>query len=133
MATEKPNYNWTNKVDGQDDILAEDVNTLAAMAQSGIDLGHEANGKFDDLSITLGHKADKATTISGYGITDAYTKTEIDASLQIVYNAMNQLNVILSAKANAVDVYTKEEVDLLVSSAIEDAFSKFLNVSEVGQ
>ena len=49
MATEKPNFNWTNKVDGQDDILAEDVNILATMAQSGIDLGHQANKRIDEL------------------------------------------------------------------------------------
>lgn len=32
-------------------------------------------------------KADSATTLSGYGITDAYTKTEIDAKLTTVYKA----------------------------------------------
>lgn len=30
-------------------------------------------------------KADKATTLSGYGITDAYTKTEIDSKVSSVY------------------------------------------------
>ena len=30
----------------------------------------------------IANKADKATTLSGYGITDAYTKTEVDAKLQ---------------------------------------------------
>lgn len=35
-----------------------------------------------DVFATLaGAKADKATTLSGYGITDAYTKTEVDALL----------------------------------------------------
>lgn len=32
----------------------------------------------DALTAAIGQKADKATTIAGYGITDAYTKTEID-------------------------------------------------------
>lgn len=32
-----------------------------------------------ELSVTLNKKADKATTLEGYGITDAYTKAEIDA------------------------------------------------------
>ena len=40
---------------------------------------------------------DTPTTISGYGITDAYTKTEVDDSL--------------ATKANSADVYTKTEVD----------------------
>lgn len=32
------------------------------------------------LDDKLSTKADKSTTLSGYGITDAYTKNEIDAS-----------------------------------------------------
>ena len=45
----------------------------------------------------LSSKADKATTLAGYGITDAYTTTETDN--------------LLSAKANSADVYTKTESD----------------------
>ena len=33
------------------------------------------------------NKADSATTLSGYGITDAYTKTEVDSKLTTVYKA----------------------------------------------
>ena len=32
----------------------------------------------DALTAAVGNKADKATTLSGYGITNAYTKTEVD-------------------------------------------------------
>ena len=35
----------------------------------------------DALTAAVGNKADKATTISGYGITDAYTKTEVDTKI----------------------------------------------------
>lgn len=35
----------------------------------------------DVLTAAVGNKADKATTISGYGITDAYTKTETDQKI----------------------------------------------------
>ena len=35
----------------------------------------------EGLATTVGGKADKATTLAGYGITDAYTKTEIDGKL----------------------------------------------------
>lgn len=42
-----------------------------------------ANKKYvDDKSAT---KADKATTLAGYGITDAYTKTELDGKLSSTY------------------------------------------------
>lgn len=37
----------------------------------------------------LKDKADKATTLAGYGITDAYNKTEIDNSLQTITNNLN--------------------------------------------
>lgn len=35
----------------------------------------------DALTAAIGNKADKATTLSGYGITDAYTKTETDTKI----------------------------------------------------
>ena len=35
----------------------------------------------DALSAAVGNKADKATTLKGYGITDAYTKTETDKKI----------------------------------------------------
>lgn len=42
-------------------------------------------------------KADKSTSLSGYGIVDAYTKTEV--------------NDLVAVKADAVSVYTKSEID----------------------
>lgn len=35
----------------------------------------------DALTAAIGNKADKATTIAGYGITDVYTKTEVDTKI----------------------------------------------------
>lgn len=35
----------------------------------------------DALTAAVGNKADKATTVAGYGITDAYTKTETDTKI----------------------------------------------------
>lgn len=35
----------------------------------------------DALSAAVGKKADKATTLAGYGIADAYTKTEVDKKI----------------------------------------------------
>lgn len=39
------------------------------------------NSTVEGLITTVGGKADKATTLAGYGITDAYTKAEIDGKL----------------------------------------------------
>ena len=44
-------------------------------------------------------KADKATTLAGYGITNAYTKTETDALLDGKQNAINDLSTIRSGAA----------------------------------
>ena len=34
-----------------------------------------------EVDTALGNKADKSTTLDGYGITDAYTKSEVDSAL----------------------------------------------------
>ena len=39
----------------------------------------------EETDSLLNAKADKATTLAGYGITDAYTKTEVDAKVSSVY------------------------------------------------
>lgn len=51
-------------------------------------------------------KADKATTLSGYGITNAYTKTEVDT----------KVSTAVASKANAADIYTQGQVDGLLST-----------------
>ena len=53
----------------------------------------------------LSAKADKATTLSGYGITDAYTKKETDDKLDTKVNNSLFLNE-LDKKANKTDVDT---------------------------
>ena len=40
------------------------------------------------MNTALADKADKATTLSGYGITDAYTKTEIDNKVTTINNTL---------------------------------------------
>ena len=55
---------------------------------------------WNGYSTTIAGKADKATTLSGYGIADAYTKSEVD-------------NLISQAGGSSVDLsdyYTKSEV-----------------------
>ena len=37
-----------------------------------------------DTAVDISGKADKATTLAGYGITDAYTKNEVDSALSSV-------------------------------------------------
>ena len=55
----------------------------------------------------LAGKADKATTIAGYGITDAYTKTEIDGKVETITNNLN--TKISSADADTKIATAKQE------------------------
>ena len=56
-----------------------------------------------EMSEALASKADKATTLAGYGITDAATKSELDSVDQNVANAIFGVQSELSAKADLVD------------------------------
>lgn len=99
------------------------------------------------LTNDLNNKANKSTTLAGYGITDAYTKSQADtqatalaraACAELVASAPETLNTLdeiaaalgddpnfattmtnqLGTKANKTEVYTKGETDSKVSSAV---------------
>lgn len=73
-----------------------------------------AEGEIDTLQTNVSalqnNKADKATTLAGYGITDAYTKSEVNSKLASAYKAQgsktaSQLTSSLLVKANEGYVY----------------------------
>lgn len=85
----------------------------------------------DNLATILSDKADKATTLAGYGITDAYTKTKVDEMLgNYVTLASSQTitgekNFTGGLKVNgspivydATNKYWKLEGDLLVTGGV---------------
>jgi len=49
---------------------------------------------YDGYATTIASKADAATTLSGYGITDAYTKTEVDAKVASVYRVKGSVATV---------------------------------------
>ena len=72
-----------------------------------------AQTKFDQLSETVNTKADKATTLQGYGITDAYTKEAANSEIarqiaaaghleKVVLEEEEELPEVGSAKQNAI-------------------------------
>lgn len=82
------------------------------------------NDKADEAAVTtaLDGKADKASTLAGYGITDAYTKGDVDDKLNAKADAANvftkdqtytrdQVNTKLADYAKSADVYTKTDAD----------------------
>ena len=49
----------------------------------------DAQSKVDKLKEIVDGKADKAATLAGYGIEDAYTKTDIDGKLKVIKDNVN--------------------------------------------
>lgn len=58
----------------------------------------------DALTAAIGTKADKATTLAGYGITDAYKKTEIDSKISTVQSALNSYKAENDARVDNLEV-----------------------------
>ena len=77
-------YETIENVDLLEDIVSrntEDIEYLEANKANVSDLlsvSGQVSENTEDISNLYTNKADKATTLSGYGITDAYNKTEIN-------------------------------------------------------
>lgn len=111
------NYNDTDikasiatKAEADSVYTKEEVNT---------ELGKKADKTtVETLTTTVNGKADKATTISGYGITDAYTKTEVDAKVASVYKYKGSVanEAALPTEGQVVgDVYNLEDTGMNVA------------------
>lgn len=95
----------------------------SADVYSKIDMDTELGKKADKtavetLTTTVDGKANKATTISGYGITDAYTKTEVDAKVASVYKYKGSVanEAALPTEGQVVgDVYNLEDTGMNVA------------------
>jgi len=107
---------FTTDADGSIDIASmategyvdAQVGNLIDSAPAALDTLNELAAALGDdsdfagtVTTSLAGKADAATDIAGYGITDAYTITEVDTALGL--------------KANAADVYTQAEVDQAIT------------------
>lgn len=104
------------KLDTYDKTQAE----LLAAAKS------EAEGLVNTLSGTvdgkLADKADKATTLAGYGITDAYNKTEIDSTVKTLTDNLNTKisGTDVDAKISTAKTEILEDAAENAASALED-------------
>ena len=107
----------TNKTIDADDNTISDLGVGNFKSGTVVDSSGDgiaaANSASDTKLVTekavataLADKADAATTLSGYGITDAYTKTEVDTALSGKANTATTLSGY-----GITDAYTKTEVD----------------------
>ena len=86
-------------------LLFKNGSTIVATDASGV-------ANLSTLMPNISGKADKSTTLSGYGITDAYTKTEVDSKLSAVYKFKGTVESIdsLPSSGNIIgDVYNVED------------------------
>ena len=82
----------------------------------------DAQAKVAELKKTVDGKADKSTTLAGYGIEDAYNKTEIEAKLKTITE-----NVNTKVDASTVDskiATAKEEIAVEYDTAIDTKLAK---------
>lgn len=94
-----------------------DKSALEELAKTVADNKSEIDGKLAEKAVkteveaALAEKADKATTLEGYGITDAYTKSEVDSALLLKANQQDHNALVdeVNKKANATDVFAKGE------------------------
>ncbi len=57
-----------------------------------------------ELNTAIGEKATKATTLAGYGITDAYTKTETNSAISTAVANAAHLKYTIKAKKTDIDI-----------------------------
>lgn len=95
----------STRIDDIDTAISEINNNIIAINGS-ID---SINDNIVVVNNTLENKSDKATTLEGYGITDAYTKEEVDSKYQVISQSEYQQLVNNDQIDTEVFYYTYEE------------------------
>lgn len=108
------------------DTPVEAYNTFTEMAQY-IEEHQEAA---DALTAAVGNKADKATTLAGYGIADAYTKTEVDTKISDAVKSATGGESAASVKASLEAYQTSNDARV---KAIEDDYLKGADKTELAE
>ena len=108
-----------------------------------LEKGADSHYKVGGVDVTkmqtdVAGKADAATTLTGYGITDAYTKTETTAAID---TAKTELTTAIGKKADAAttltgygitDAYTKTAADEKITAATADMATKTQVTADIG-
>lgn len=136
--------NYFTNTDQSVEIQSVEIKKLKQEIADEVNRAKQAEQK---LTNDLNGKANKSTTLAGYGINDAYTKLETDAKAieiaqaecaRLVASAPETLNTLdeiaaaldddpnfattitnqLGTKANKSDVYTKSEANSKINTAV---------------
>ena len=117
-------------------VTAKTVNGAAITSNSfnGVTLEKRADShyKVGDVDVTkmqtdVAGKADAATTLTGYGITDAYTKTETDTAVGKKADKATTLTGY-----GITDAYTKTAADAKITAATADMATKTQVTADIG-
>lgn len=101
--------------------IATKANSADVYSKTDMDtkLGLKADkSALNTLTETVSGKADAATTLAGYGIEDAYTKTEVDAKVSSVYKYKGSVaneDALPTADQVIGDVYNLEDTGMNVA------------------
>ena len=114
------------------------VSGLTDAALSAVSTEAVTGKQLNATNTTVAGKADKATTLTGYGITDAYTKTETTAAID---TAKTELTTAIGKKADKAttltgygitDAYTKTAADEKITAATADMATKTQVTADIG-
>lgn len=92
LATKASTANVYNKTDIDGKISTINTNINAKANASSVYTKTEIDGKVSAINSAIDGKAAKATSLSGYGITNAYTKTETDNLLNSKLNGSSVID-----------------------------------------
>lgn len=95
-------------------------------ATSAIVSSDTLNGAIGKVERALDDKADKATTLAGYGIVDAYTKTETDTELDKKQDVISDLAEIRTNAATGAGLSTQVSDNANNISSLQTALGDYL-------
>ena len=124
------NYVWPKLKSGVNDLTVNGTGTITfeyIYPMKVVDCIGDLNGSTDPVcdengniildTLSWNRISDKPSTLGGYGITNAYTKAEVDkkiSNIQIDAYTKEEMDSILENFVSD-DVYTKAEVDALIA------------------
>lgn len=103
-------------------ITQQNEETLQQYVDDAGEYATNAEQYAEEAKQATSGKADKATTLAGYGITDAYTKTQVDQKINDVQGGVDTLNTKVPSNASASNkMATAAEISNLQNQIDENA------------
>lgn len=115
--------------EGEIKAIKEALGTLTLTSFNELKAKVEANE--EAIGALQTGKADKATTLSGYGITDAYTKTEIDSKVEDLEEVETGLDSRLTQAEKDIDAIEADYLKAADKTALQEQITANANAIEL--